>query len=94
MWGDAFKLVTPEGCMTPEEYRLKYFVPLVAAACTEALNSLSPSGVASELGHAVLGHPRRCLLYTSRLSQYRLHSKEQEDQKYSMHNVWNIGCFR
>lgn len=59
MWGDAFNLVTPEGCMTPEEYRIKYFVPLVAAACAEALNTLAPSGVASELGHAVLGHPRR-----------------------------------
>lgn len=58
-WGEAFEVETPEGCMPPDEYRVKFFVPLVAAACVEAIEKLAPSGVASELGHAVLGHPRR-----------------------------------
>lgn len=30
-WGEAFEVETPEGCMPPDEYRVKFFVPLVAS---------------------------------------------------------------
>lgn len=60
LWGEAFDITElPDGVMSPDEYREKYFVPLVASACVDAINTLAPAGVAPELGHAVLGHPRR-----------------------------------
>lgn len=60
IWGEAFDIIElPEGVMSPDEYRVKYFVPLVASACVDAINTLAPAGLSPELGHAVVGHPRR-----------------------------------
>ena len=60
IWGEAFDIIgLPEGVMSPDEYRVKYFVPLVASACVDAINTLAPAGLSPELGHAVVGHPRR-----------------------------------
>lgn len=61
LWGEAFWLNNPEGCIKPEDYTENELVPSIVKACLEAYNNLSPSGFSAVLGHAVTGHCRRVL---------------------------------
>lgn len=58
-WGQAYELITPQGCLTPEEYMEGTFLPKVETACVDAMNNLAESRVSFQLGHATLGHNRR-----------------------------------
>lgn len=55
----GFDCPLPEGGMTPDEWIDGYYVPLTADAVVRAVKSMEPSGFASVLGHAVIGHNRR-----------------------------------
>lgn len=58
---DSEKIGTPipEGGMSPEEWIEECFLPNTVDACVRAVENMQPSGFASVLGHAVIGHNRR-----------------------------------